>query len=169
LGELCDVSDAALVELISRILAKDQEAVEDAVSVLATPEKLVRNVAERLLTGRRAEEHFLEHCEQIINVTRSMIEDNRLAACGFDFGVRGRDRMAVEVKGLKQMRGDILFTDREWTEALARRQDYWLVVVGNLEATPRVRTICDPSAHLRTSCRYQTSITATWRANVAIT
>ncbi len=169
LGELCDVSDAALVELVSRILARDQEAVADAVTVLATPAKIVPNVAERLLTGRRAEEHFLEHCEQIIRVARAMIVDCRFEACGFDFGVRGRNRMAVEVKGLKQKRGDILFTDREWTEAKARREDYLLVVVGNLEDVPLVRTIYDPSAILRTSCNYHTSIAVTWRARVGVT
>ena len=52
--------------------------------------------------------------------------------------------MAVEVKGLKQKRGDILFTDREWTEAKTRREDYLLVVVGNLEDVPLIR----PFGHL---------------------
>ncbi len=77
--------------------------------------------------------------------------------------------MAVEVKGLKQKRGDILFTDREWTEAKARREDYLLVVVGNLEDVPLVRTIYDPAAILHTSCKHHTSIAVTWRARVGVT
>lgn len=168
LSQLCDVSDAALVELVDRILAKDPDALEDAVAVLATPTRAFANVAERLLTGRRAEEYFLKNCKNIINVVRSSIQDHRNAACGFDFGIRGRERVAVEVKGIKASRGDVLFTDREWTEATSRRDDYWLVVVGNIETSPVARAIRDPVATLDATCRYQTSIAASWRANVAV-
>lgn len=52
----------------------------------------------------------------------------------------------LEVKGIKQMRGGVMFTDREWSEATARRSDYWLIVVGNLEANPIARLIPDPTA-----------------------
>ena len=151
-----------------RILANDFEAVEGSVAILAERTTTVSNVAERLLTGRRAEDHFLENCRDIIGFGRSMVEDYRLAACGFDFGVRGTERLAVEVKGLKEKRGDILFTDREWVEAQTRKQDYWLVIVGNLQATPLVRLITDPAAVIDASCRLQTSVAATWRASVTV-
>lgn len=167
LGELCDVSDAALMELVSRILSNDFEAVDAAVTPLAAPSKRTPNVAERLLTGRRAEDYFLAHCDQIINVTRAMLLDRRLGACGFDFGVRDRE-LGIEVKGLKRLRGHILFTDREWNEATHRRENYLVVVVGNLASKPKVRTICDPVSILEPSCTYRTSITASWSARVTV-
>ena len=78
------------------------------------------------------------------------------------------DDIAIEVKGLKQKRGGILFTDREWSEAKIRRADFWLVVVGNLESNPIARLIPDPIVTLHAECKYQTTIAASWRANVAV-
>jgi len=103
-----------------------------------------------------------------MNVARSMIVDRRFDACGFDFGVQGADNIAVEVKGLKRKRGEILFTDREWNEARVRRDNYLLVVVGNLDDVPIVRTIGNPAATLDPSCSYYTSIAVTWRASVGV-
>jgi len=64
--------------------------------------------------------------------------------------------------------GSIAFTDREWTEAKARRVDFWLVVVGNIDLNPIARLIPDPAAALKAECRYQTTIAASWRATVAV-
>ena len=54
------------------------------------------------------------------------------------------------------------------TEAAVRRQDYWLVVVGNVESNPVARLITDPAAQLQATCRYQTTIAASWRATVTV-
>ncbi len=169
LGELCEVSDDALLELIVRILARDQDATAPAIDVLAAPPPpVVANVAERLLTGRRAEEYFLEHCARLIQVPRADLLDRRQAACGFDFGVKNDATRAIEVKGLKPLRGAIQFTDREWTEAKLRRENYCVVVVGNLAAEPVARVFHDPHDVLAARCTYQTSVTAVWRSTVSV-
>ncbi len=168
MGELCDVSDSALFELIVRIFARDPGALEEVVLPLSKPGERMHNVAERLLTGRLAEEFFLAHSLSIANVAPSLIMDHRTLARGYDFGVRAREDIAIEVKGLKQMRGGILFTDREWSEAEARRADFWLVVVGNIDASPIARLIPDPAGVLDAKCRYQTTVTPSWRATVDV-
>ncbi len=168
MGELCDVSDAALLEMIDRILARDPEAEQDVVVPLSKPAERMSNVAERLRTGRLAEEFFLTNALTIANVAPSLLLDHRTLACGYDFGVLQRERIAIEVKGLKQKRGGIAFTDREWSEAKVRRADFWLVVVGNIESDPIARLIPDPTAALKAECKYQTTIAASWRANVAV-
>ncbi len=168
MGQLCDVSDAALLEMIDRILAHDPEAVEEVVTPLSTPAVRVQNVAERLRTGRLAEDFFLANSEKIVDVAAKLILDHRELARGYDFGVHKRDSLAIEVKGMKQKRGGILFTDREWCEAKARRADYWLVVVGNIESNPIAKVFPDPTANLQSECKYQTTISASWRANVAV-
>lgn len=168
MGELCDVSDAALLEMIDGVLSHDPKALRDVVTPLSQPVERMHNVAERLRTGRIAEEFFLANSEAIANVTPSVILDHRALARGYDFGVRHRDGIAIEVKGLKQRRGGIAFTDREWSEAGARRADYWLVVVGNIEENPIARLIPDPSAAFKAECKYQTTIAASWRATVAV-
>lgn len=168
MGELCDVSDAALMEMIDRILARDPEAVQEVVMPLSKPAERMHNVAERLRTGRLAEEYFVANAQAIVNIAPSLLLDHRTLARGYDFGVRERDGIAIEVKGMKQRRGGIAFTDREWSEAKARRTEFWLVVVGNLEANPLAKVIRDPTAALDAECKYQTTIAATWRANVAV-
>ncbi len=168
MGELCDVSDAALLEMIRRILAHDPDAVQEVVSPLSKPAERMHNVAERLRTGRLAEEFFLANAEAIVDFSPSLLLDHRALARGYDFGVREHDGIAIEVKGLKQRRGGITFTDREWSEAKARRTDFWLVVVGNLETNPLAKLIPDPTAVLDAECRCQSIMAATWRANVEV-
>jgi hypothetical protein len=168
MGELCEVSDAALLEMVGRILVHDAEAVQEVVVPLSKPAERIHNVAERLRTGRLAEAFFLENSRKIADVSPSLILDHRALARGYDFGVSDRAEIAIEVKGIKQSRGGILFTDREWSEATARRLDYWLVVVGNIESNPLARLIPDPTAALVAKCQYQTTIAASWRATVAV-
>ena len=168
MGELCDVSDSALLEMIGRILARDPEAVQEVVTPLSKPAERMYNVAERLRTGRLAEEFFLAHSQAIVSIAPTLILDHRALARGYDFGVRERDGIAIEVKGMKQKRGVIAFTDREWNEAKTRRADFWLIVVGNIESNPIARFIPDPAAAIKAECRYQTTIAASWRATVAV-
>ena len=105
----------------------------------------------------------------LLRVAPALLLDCRALACGYDFGVRERQSIAIEVKGMKKKRGGIVFTDREWSEAKARRGDFWLVVVGNLETNPIAKLIPDPTAALQAECRYQTTIAASWQATVAVT
>lgn len=168
MGQLCDASDAALLEMIGGILAHDPDAVREVVEPLSRPADRVQNVAERLRTGRLAEAFFMSNSRVIANVAASRLLDHRELARGYDFGVRQRDAIAIEVKGLKQTRGGILFTDREWSEAKVRRANYWLVVVGSVDANPIAKLIADPAAALAAECRFQTTVAASWRANVAV-
>lgn len=166
--ELAEVSDEALMEMVSRILQRDEAAVVEAIDALAVVSKVPANVAERLLTGRRAEDYFLENALRLFNAEPEEVIDLRLSAGGFDFGIRNRLETAVEVKGLKLKSGGILFTDREWQEAGRRRQNYLLVVVGNLAAEPIAQVIPDPHAALNATCTLQTSVTAMWRSTVVV-
>jgi hypothetical protein len=86
----------------------------------------VVNVAERLRTGRLAETFFMENSESICGFPSEALLDCRDQACGFDFGVHGRDLLAIEIKGIKTLRGTILFTDKEWNQANHKENNYWL-------------------------------------------
>jgi hypothetical protein len=168
LDELADVSDDALIELARRILARDESATAEAIDSLAVVTKRPANVAERLLTGRLAEEYYLDHCNEITQHMREDILDFRQAARGFDFGISNDPLAAIEVKGLKTVSGRIQFTDHEWTEARFRGDAYLLVVVGSLEGEPIARVFRDPHTILAAECRYQTSVAATWQSSVSV-
>lgn len=168
MGDLSEVSDDALLESVNRILGGDETATEDLLDSLIEVRPAVHNVAERLLTGRRAENLFLSNCESWAGIPRSEILDRRDSALGFDFAVTGLPERAIEVKGLKGNSGAILFTDREWSEAKVRQAEYWLVVVGNITATPAFRLLKDPQRVLTVQCRYQRSVAAVWTSRVTL-
>lgn len=168
IDELQIVSDDALMELVARILSRDAASVAEAIDSLAVVTHIAHNVAERLLTGRRAEEYFLAHSESLLQVPASRILDMRSAATGFDFGVEGNAAWAIEVKGMKPLRGEVEITDREWAEARLRRENYWMVVVGGLAATPTARVIQDPYTALSATSRIRSTLTAVWRARVSV-
>ena len=168
LADLCEVSDDALLELVANILRGQTEEIAEAMDALATSPRIAHNVAERLLTGRLAEEYFLANCELIVSVPSTEILDPRQAACGYDFGIRSQPEIAIETKGLRASKGEIVFTDREWAEAKLRGGSFWLVVVGDVSGEPRFRLVRDPYGLLDAKCRHQATVTASWHSRVSV-
>lgn len=168
MGDLSEMSDDALRECVNRILGQDETATEELVDSLVETRPPAHNVAERLFTGRRAENLFLENCESWIGIPRAKVIDRRDSAMGFDFAVAGSPQRAIEVKGLRGHSGAIQFTDCEWSQAKIRQGDYWVVVVGNVIATPIFRLWKDPQRVLRAQCRYQRSVAAFWTSRVTL-
>ena len=150
------------------ILRNDPDTIAEVVEPLSVEPERVASVAERLRTGRLAELYFREHYEKIAGVLAADLLDHRELFRGYDFAVKTKTDIAIEVKGIKQRRGGILFTSREWEEAIARRKDYWLVVVGDVEASPTARLIPDPTATLEAKCQRQMALTISWRATITI-
>jgi hypothetical protein len=168
LEDFKDISDDALMALVDRILLRDEEATAEAVDSLAAVPRTAQNVAERLLTGRRAEDYFLAHSDALVGIKKEELTDCRQSACGFDFGVIKRPKLGIEIKGLKLKMGEILFTDREWKEARTRCKNYWLVVIGNLDSAPQGRLVHDPYHVLEATCSYQVTVSAVWRSKISI-
>jgi hypothetical protein len=168
MGDLSEMSDDALRECVSRVLGGDEIATEELVDSLVETRPPAHNVAERLFTGRRAENLFLENCESWIGIPRTKVIDRRDSALGFDFAVTGVPQRAIEIKGLRGHAGAIQFTDREWSEARIRRTDYWLIVVGNVTAKPVFGLWKDPQHALAAQCRYQRSVSAFWTSRVTL-
>jgi len=167
LDELKDVSNDALLELVARISQHDETAIVEAIDSLAVINHVAYNVAERLLTGRRAEEYFIANSEPLIQVATINIMDMRQMACGYDFGVQSQPDWAIEIKGIKAPKGGIQFTDREWMEAKNRRENYWLIVVGNLSLQPIPKIIRDPHTMLQIQSKFRQSITVEWHSVVS--
>jgi len=168
LGEFCDASDDAVAEVVTRILKADKEVRKLITKPIASSRSHVQNVAERLRTGRLAEEYFVAHSEKICGFSASELIDCRFDARGFDFGVASDGRLGIEVKGLKSLRGEILFTDYEWRQAVHRKSFYWLVVVALLRRSPRAILIKDPSVHVPVVSTIRKSIVISWKATVAV-
>ena len=168
MDELAVMSESALIEFVSQLIGTENSGIVEAIDSMAVVTGVAYNVAERLLTGRRAEEYFVRKCMDIVEFPTSSIIDYREKAKGFDFGVKSDPEIAIEVKGMKSKRGQIQFTDKEWSEAALRRERYLVVVVAILDKGNLARVFPDPHASLVANCRYQRSLTATWHTTVSI-
>ncbi|MBI4773310.1 MAG: DUF3883 domain-containing protein [Deltaproteobacteria bacterium] len=96
-------------------------------------------------TGRMAEELFVEWFREGRTPFRGTIEDRREDGCGYDFLVRdGEAAQFVEVKGVADREGGVLFTDKEWQTA-QDSTEYYLAFFVNLRKTPELRVFSNPS------------------------
>lgn len=168
LGEFSEVSDDALLDIVDGFLRKDADTTTAIAAPLAFSTNRIEDVAQRLRTGREAEEHFLRHSQTICGIDPGDLLDRRNEAAGYDFGVSSRAELAIEVKGIRKAKGDILFTDLEWRTARYRQESFWLVVVGDLDESPSARLWRDPSNNIVATSRAVRSLAVTWRARVAV-
>jgi len=167
--DLRDVSDDGLAELASRLLSGDADATREVIDSLSIEESIASSVARRLLTGRQAEEYFVANCMEIAGIPHDELVDSRNDCTGYDFGVRTRPEIAVEVKGIRELRGEVLFTDREWREAKLRAGNYYAVFVGNLaKQSPVAWLLKDPYSYLTPECTYYTTVAASWRSRISV-
>ena len=88
--DMASLSDDAVAALVVGILRRDEDAVQEVATALASPNQGSANAAERLLTGYRAERYFLDNCFQLLQVEEDDLLDMRISAQGYDFGVRKR-------------------------------------------------------------------------------
>ena len=103
----------------------------------------------------------------IRNILLLFRERDRVA-CGYDFGVINQPEWAIEVKGLKEIKGNIQFTDREWNEARIKQENYWLVVIGNMSIKPVSRIIRNPHTLLSVRSTYRQSIIIEWHSTISV-
>ena len=168
IAEFSELSDDGLMEIVDRILSRDPIVTNEVVEPLAASRSRLDNVAERLRTGRMAEEFFLRGSQSICGIGADELLDRRNDAQGFDFGVSSRSALKIEVKGLSVAAGDILFTDREWNVAKQSRELYWLVVVGRLPDAPLAKLVVDPFACLRIRSVIERCTRVSWRSRIRV-
>jgi len=100
-------------------------------------------------TGKEAEYYFMNNYQTIETFTKATIADARLFGDGYDFQLTFMDKyFLVEVKGLKQINGNIRMTQKEYEKAIEYKTDYVLVVVRNLIESPTFYSIFDPVNNL---------------------
>lgn len=96
-------------------------------------------------TGLEAELYFMQHYNKHDAFANGRIEDARLFGDGYDFQIYANGYFFLaEVKGLRTAYGGIRLTQKEFLQAKQYKTTYSLVVVSNLEATPKMDVIFDP-------------------------
>jgi hypothetical protein len=163
-----ELTDDELLEIVRGILSRNPTVEDQIVQPLAGAHQRIANVAQRLRTGRLAEEFFLHNSAGICGVDTVDLLDERQSAGGYDFAVRARPLLRIEVKGLTNRTGDVVFTDLEWQVAGDSRRDYWLVVVGCLASQPAAKVFSDPHRILRANEVVEQIQRVSWRSRVSV-
>ena len=124
--------------------------------------------AARIRTGEEAEEVFIAAFPKLAAFNGANLEDTRKWGTGFDFRVTFPGRwVAVEVKGLREARGAISFTDKEWGLAGTLKDDYYLALVRPLDDAPKVELFANPILRLPdVTMRTIESVSVLWTARV---
>lgn len=118
----------------------------------------------RGVTGVRAEGLFVEWFKSEQTIFNGPLKDCRQLQCGYDFEVHFESGVAfVEVKGLKGETGGVLLTDKEWSTANDAGDNYFLVLIRNVDSvSPQVEVFRDPASTMEPSQHVTTVIQVSW-------
>lgn len=122
-----------------------------------------RNFISRAPTGHAAEEFFIRHHAETNSPISGDLIDCRDFGCGYDFKiVSGDTETYVEVKGLADISGGILFTDKEWRTANEKEENYILCLIKNIQNSPSAHFIINPARQLTPKKNIYTTIQISW-------
>jgi hypothetical protein len=126
--------------------------------------------AKRLITGLAAEQYFESVRASIPEFKICALENTTRLGCGYDFRLRldtQDDFLAVEVKGLKERKGCLSLTPKEYEVASTLKDRFFLFVVKNFQESPFHEIFRDPlSAGLRFRKTERMIVHVSWLTNV---
>lgn len=128
-----------------------------------TKEKSIQKFILRVPTGKAAEEYFQNHFSKNKQPINGKLVDCRDLGVGYDFRIEtATDKYFVEIKGLSEFTGGVLFTNKEWATAKKHRDKYFLCVVSNLNEKAEIVFIQNPADKLNPKRNIHTSIQISW-------
>ncbi len=113
-------------------------------------------------TGRMAEDHFIKYFNKNKFPVSGILIDKREFGVGYDFEVVSSKRIYIEVKGLQETLGGILFTNKEWAKAQKEKNDYYLVIVKTLKGKPSITVLKNPASMLKPKKGIYSTVHVQW-------
>ncbi|MBP7508062.1 MAG: DUF3883 domain-containing protein [Prolixibacteraceae bacterium] len=153
------------VDIISGAINNEEEELEQLLNVVNTDDNKTgtSRFILRAPTGRQAEEFFIQYFSEHQKPVSGSLVDCRDLGIGYDFRIESsKGQFFVEVKGLSDFSGGILFTNKEWSVAKNEKVKYFLCVVSNLGSTPEIYFIQNPAGKLNPKKSIYTSIQIQW-------
>jgi len=123
----------------------------------------------RAPTGRQAEEAFVRYFNTNKDPCPGILVDTRDLGCGYDFRIErteGSD-IYIEVKGLSDITGGVVFTDKEWYTAVANGDLYFLALVTDVKNDPKIKLFKNPSRIFNPKKRVYTTVQIQWGIGVS--
>lgn len=113
-------------------------------------------------TGKAAEEYFQKQYSEKKKPINGKLIDCRELGSGYDFKIEADEEFYVEVKGISETSGGILFTDKEWITAKVKGENYFLCIISNLKEDAQIIYIQNPAKNLKAQKNIYTSIQISW-------
>lgn len=146
---------------------RESDEINDMLSIIKhTPNKKQEpgKFILRCPTGKAAEEYFLNYYNLYKIPTLGSLHDCRDLGCGYDYKIVDSvsNEIYVEVKGLSDLTGGILFTNKEWEMAVKHGDNYYLCIVRNINDQAEVQLIKNPAEFLKPVRSVRSSIQINW-------
>jgi hypothetical protein len=167
-----DLDEPHILEIVKDILKYseqgDSEALEQLVNIVNTDDTKEKksNYILRTPTGKAAELFFIDYFKNNQKPIEGTLIDCRDFGVGYDFRIEGNNSITyIEVKGISDFAGGILFTDKEWSIAQKDKENYYVCIVSNLNSLPDLNFIQNPAENLNPQKNIYTSIQISWSVN----
>jgi hypothetical protein len=168
---LQDLTEEELGGIVTDILTKPEfrtsqelSRLSDLIEDESSKKNGTKNSILRGPTGKKAEEFFKQYFNQNDQPVAGKLIDTRDYGCGYDFEIQQSNDQSVfvEVKGLSQTSGGILFTNKEWETAKKHKKNYVIALVTNIDDSPRIRFISNPAETLQPKRNIITTVQTQW-------
>jgi len=114
-------------------------------------------------TGKAAENFYIRYYNETYLPRKGVLIDCRDLGCGYDFKIESNDLESyIEVKGMIDISGGILFTDKEWQIAAEKGNNYFLCIVKNIGNNPEISFVQNPASKLNPKKNIYTTIQINW-------
>jgi hypothetical protein len=151
-------------DIIFNNIQENKDELEQLLNIVTTDDnKRPSGFILRGPTGKAAEEFFLKFYSENKQPIEGDLIDCRDLGIGYDYRIEtGNDKYCIEVKGLAEVSGGILFTDKEWRVAREKGDAYFLCIVANIESTPNIRFIKNPVLKIKPKRNIYSTIQINW-------
>jgi len=151
------LSEESFRAIVKDILSEDMDFEIEGILTWSASN---RAYTTRGITGKKAEEYFASWFSN--HHPNEKLIDTRDFGCGYDFELKDSE-IVFEVKGLAADSGGIQFTDKEWSVARDKKENYHLVIVKNcLSGVPSIQMYPNPPSIFRAEMRISTAINVSW-------
>ena len=138
-------------DILSGKIESDEENLNHLLSIADENLKKDKNSSFILRgpTGKKAEQFFIEYHRINNSPVSGELIDTRDLGCGYDFEIKSESgQHFIEVKGLANNIGELLFTNKEWKTAKQERTKYTVCLVSNINESPEIVFINNPFSKL---------------------
>jgi hypothetical protein len=166
LENLDEISIRSIItDILSGKIKEESESEEQLLSIATekSNSKEAQKFILRAPTGKAAEEFFVKYFHETKKPYDGQLMDCRDLGGGYDFRIESAtEKYFIEVKGLSEISGGVLFTSKEWTVAKVSGDHYFLCIISNLSQSPKIVFIRNPFKKLNPKKNIYTTIQISW-------